>query len=122
MVPAPEHRIGPHPIFSTTAVDLFGPLEFKDMVKKRVTGKVWVVFYLCILHHQLFIAALRSHTVQIHSYSLSEESSALMACQNDHFGYGLAATSSCQAGEKLEYPGHSGMGHQREDRVEVCPL
>ena len=39
MVPLPEENIGPAPIFSSVAVDLFGLLIFRDMVNKRVTGK-----------------------------------------------------------------------------------
>jgi hypothetical protein len=27
MAPMPDFRLGPQPVFSTTAVDLFGPLE-----------------------------------------------------------------------------------------------
>jgi hypothetical protein len=43
----PDFRLGPQPVFSTTVVDLFGPLEYKDMVKKRVTGKGWGVIFVC---------------------------------------------------------------------------
>ena len=39
MAPLHHSRIGHAPIFSSVAVDLFGPLKFRDMVKKRVTGK-----------------------------------------------------------------------------------
>jgi hypothetical protein len=47
MASMPDFRLGPQPVFSTMAVDLFGPLEYKDMVKKRVTGKGWgVILYL----------------------------------------------------------------------------
>jgi hypothetical protein len=28
----PDFRLGPQPVFSTTAVDFFGPLEYRDMV------------------------------------------------------------------------------------------
>ena len=41
MAPLHPSRIGPAPIFSSVAVDLFGPLEFRDMVKKRFSGKGW---------------------------------------------------------------------------------
>ena len=37
MAPLPEERVGPAPIFSSVAVDLFGPLIFRDMVNKKVT-------------------------------------------------------------------------------------
>jgi Family of unknown function (DUF5641) len=47
MAPLPEFRLGPQPVFSTTAVDLFGSLEYKDMVRKRITGKGWGVIFVC---------------------------------------------------------------------------
>jgi Family of unknown function (DUF5641) len=47
IAPLPEYRLGPQPVFSTTAVDLFGPLEYKDMVRKRITGKGWGVVFVC---------------------------------------------------------------------------
>jgi hypothetical protein len=39
MAPLPEHRVGPAPVFESTAVDLFGPITFKDTVNKRGNGK-----------------------------------------------------------------------------------
>jgi hypothetical protein len=39
MAPLPAHRMGPAPIFHSTAVDLFGPFEFKGTVNQRSTGK-----------------------------------------------------------------------------------
>jgi hypothetical protein len=47
IAPMTWHRMGPHLYFQHTALDLFGPLEFKDMVKKRVTGKGWGVLFVC---------------------------------------------------------------------------
>jgi hypothetical protein len=47
MAPLPEHRMGPAPVFSSTAVDLFGPLTFNGTVNKRSTAKAWGVVFVC---------------------------------------------------------------------------
>jgi hypothetical protein len=47
MSPIPDHRLGPAPIFHSTAPDLFGPLQIRDAVKKRTTGKCWGVLFTC---------------------------------------------------------------------------
>ena len=46
---APVHpsRLPPSPPFFSTAVDLFGPLEIRDTVKRRVRKKVWGVVFVC---------------------------------------------------------------------------
>ena len=38
MAQMPEFRKQPAPVFHSVAVDLFGPLQYRDMVNKRVTG------------------------------------------------------------------------------------
>jgi len=43
----PEHRIGPAPVFESTAVDLFGPITFQDTINKRGNGKAWGVVFVC---------------------------------------------------------------------------
>ena len=35
MAPLPQERVGPVPIFDAVAIDLFAPLELKDMVRKE---------------------------------------------------------------------------------------
>ena len=47
MAPIPESRLPPAQVFSSTAIDLFGPLEIRDSVKKRVTMKGWGVIFCC---------------------------------------------------------------------------
>ncbi len=47
MAPLPEHRIGPAPVFESTAVDLFGPITFQDTINKRGNGKAWGVVFVC---------------------------------------------------------------------------
>ncbi|XP_052429387.1 uncharacterized protein LOC127970733 [Carassius gibelio] len=44
----PPERIGPVAPFEFITVDLFGPYEVKDEVRKRVRLKVWGVVYCCM--------------------------------------------------------------------------
>ncbi|XP_048035062.1 uncharacterized protein LOC125260633 [Megalobrama amblycephala] len=44
----PPERIGPAAPFEFVTVDLFGPYEVKDEVKKRVRMKVWGIVYCCM--------------------------------------------------------------------------
>ena len=62
MAPLHPSRIGPAPIFSSVAVDLFGPLEFRDMVKKRVTGKGWGVMFVCTATTAIHIELTESYS------------------------------------------------------------
>ena len=47
MAPLPESRLPPAPVFHFTAVDLFGPIEIRDSVKKRTKAKCWGVMFCC---------------------------------------------------------------------------
>jgi hypothetical protein len=47
MAPLPASRIPPAPVFDSTAVDLFGPLEIRDTVKRRTSRKAWGVLFCC---------------------------------------------------------------------------
>ncbi|XP_073670277.1 uncharacterized protein [Paramisgurnus dabryanus] len=44
----PQERTRPAAPFEYTAVDLFGPYQVKDDVKKRVTMKVWGIVFCCM--------------------------------------------------------------------------
>ena len=48
MAPLPETRLPPAPVFNTTSVDLFGPIEVRDTVKRRVKRKCWGVIFCCM--------------------------------------------------------------------------
>jgi hypothetical protein len=61
MSPLPKFRLGPQPVFSTTAVDLFGPLQYKDMVRKRVTGKGWGVIFVCTASSAIHLELTESY-------------------------------------------------------------
>jgi hypothetical protein len=49
-------------VFSTTAVDLFGPLQYKDMVRKRVTGKGWGVIFVCTASSAIHLELTESYS------------------------------------------------------------
>ena len=44
----PEERTRPTAPFEFTAVDLFGPYQVRDDIKRRVTMKVWGVVFCCM--------------------------------------------------------------------------
>jgi hypothetical protein len=62
MSPMPNFRLGPQPVLSTTTVDLFGPLEYRDMVKKRTTGKGWGVIFVCISSSAIHLELAESYS------------------------------------------------------------
>ena len=47
MSPLPDCRLTVAPVFNVTSVDLFGPLEIRDTVKKRTPMKVWGLIATC---------------------------------------------------------------------------
>ena len=49
MAPLPKERLPPTPVFYNTAVDLFGPLEIRDTVKRRTSRKCWGVIFCCMV-------------------------------------------------------------------------
>ncbi len=47
MGPLPDHRVQVGAIFQSVAIDLFGPIEYQQHVKKRQVGKGWGVVFVC---------------------------------------------------------------------------
>ena len=45
MGPMPAARLSPSPPFSSTMVDLFGPISVRGEIQKRTTGKAWGVVF-----------------------------------------------------------------------------
>ena len=58
MASLPQERVGPVPIFDAVAIDLFAPLELKDMVRKEVSGKEWGIIFVCIATLAIYIVLL----------------------------------------------------------------
>ena len=48
MAPLPAERLLPAPVWSDVALDLFGPLEHVDLVRKRLTSKAWGIIITCL--------------------------------------------------------------------------
>ena len=70
MAPLPEDRIGPAPIFSSVAVDLFGLLTFRDMVNKRVTGKGSGVIFVCMATSAVHLELAESYSTDSFIHAL----------------------------------------------------
>ena len=49
MAPLPKERVLPSPPWTNVSVDLFGPFECKDVVKKRMKVKVWGIIFTCLV-------------------------------------------------------------------------
>ena len=47
MAALPTTRFVPGPVFDNISLDLMGPFIIKDAVKKRVSGKTWIVVFVC---------------------------------------------------------------------------
>jgi hypothetical protein len=62
MGPLPENRMGPAPVFESTAVDLFGPLSFQDPYNKRRTGKAWGVVFVCMATSLVHVEVTESYS------------------------------------------------------------
>ena len=64
MAPLPEERLTPAPVFNSVALDLFGPLEIRDLVKKRVTGKGWGVIFVCMATSAIHLELAESYSTE----------------------------------------------------------
>ena len=49
MSPLPVERVLPTPAWTYTSIDLFGPIEHVDMVRKRMKEKCWGVIFTCMV-------------------------------------------------------------------------
>ena len=62
MAPVSDNRLPPAPVFNTTAVDLFGPIEIKDTVKGRVKKKTWGVLFCCTVMSAIHIESAEDYS------------------------------------------------------------
>jgi len=62
MAPLPATRVGLAPIFDSVQIDLFGPLEYTDMVKRRTTGKGWDVIFVCTASSAIHLELTESYS------------------------------------------------------------
>ena len=97
MSPLPNQRVLPTPPWTYTSVDLFGPLEHTDMVRKRLKEKCWGVIFTCMVtravhldltqayHTDALLQALRRFMAIRGSPKemLSDQGSQLVACSKE---------------------------------------
>ena len=100
MSPLPNERVLPTPAWTYTSVDLFGPIEHVDMVRKRLKEKCWGVIFTCMVsravhldltqayHTDAFLQALRRF-MSIRGAPkefLSDQGTQLVACSKEVTG------------------------------------
>ena len=61
MGPLPNQRVLPTPPWTFTSVDLFGPLEHVDMVRKRMKEKCWGVLFNCMVTRAVHLDLTQSY-------------------------------------------------------------
>jgi hypothetical protein len=91
MGPLPDHRAQVGAMFQSVAVDLFGPVEYQQHVKKRQVGKGWGVVFVCTTTSAL-------HVEFMDTYS---SDSFLMAVQTVHEREGNNTRFQSERGEQL---------------------
>ena len=60
----PEERSSPAAPFQFTSVDLFGPYQVKDEVKRRVSMKVWGVLFCCMASRAIHVELANALTTE----------------------------------------------------------
>ena len=100
MAPLPRERVLPAPAWTFTSVDLFGPLEHVDMVRKRLKEKCWGIIFTCMVsravhidltqayHTDAVLQALRRFIALRGSPKefLSDQGTQLIACSKEVVG------------------------------------
>jgi hypothetical protein len=62
MGPLPDHRAHVGAMFQSVAVDLFGPVEYQQHVKKRQVGKGWGVVFVCTTTSALHVEFMDTYS------------------------------------------------------------
>ena len=61
MAPLPDERLLPCPPWTNVGIDLFGPLEATDMVKKRLKSKCWGLIISCLTTRAVHLDLTQSY-------------------------------------------------------------
>jgi hypothetical protein len=62
MGPLPDHRVKIGAMFQSVAIDLFGPIEYQQHVKKRQVGKGWGVVFVCTTTSALHVEFMDTYS------------------------------------------------------------
>ena len=60
----PPERLQPAPPFFNTAIDLFGPFNVKDTVKKRTKKKVYGVIFNCMVSRAVYLDLIEGYDTE----------------------------------------------------------
>ena len=61
MSPLPGERVLPTPPWTNVSLDLFGPLEYSDMVRKRLKSKCWGIIITCMVSRATHLDLTQSY-------------------------------------------------------------
>ena len=100
MAPLPSTRVLPTPAWTFTSLDLFGPLEHSDMVRKRLKEKCWGVLFTCTVSRAVHLDLTQGYDCDSLLQSirrfmairgapkefLSDQGSQLVACSKEIVG------------------------------------
>jgi hypothetical protein len=62
MGPLPDRRVQVGAVFQSVAIDLFGPVEYQQHVKKRQVGKGWGVVFVCTTTSALHVEFMDTYS------------------------------------------------------------
>jgi hypothetical protein len=62
MGPLPDHRVQVGAVFQSVAIDLFGPVEYQQHIKKRQVGKGWGVVFVCTTTSALHVEFMDTYS------------------------------------------------------------
>jgi hypothetical protein len=62
MGPLPDHRVQVGAMFQSVAIDLFGPVEYQQHIKKRQVGKGWGVVFVCTTTSALHVEFMDTYS------------------------------------------------------------
>jgi hypothetical protein len=71
MGPLPDHRAQVGAIFQSVAIDLFGPVEYQQHVKKRQVGNGWGVVFVCTTTSALHVEFMDTYSTDSFLLALS---------------------------------------------------
>ncbi len=63
MGPLPDHRVQMGAMFQSVVIDLFGPVEYQQHVKKRQVGKGWGVVFVCTTSSALHVEFMDTYSM-----------------------------------------------------------
>ena len=92
MAPINPERVGPCQPFSCCTVDLFGPYQLADMVKKRTKLSTWGTMFVCNTTRAVYLDVIESYSTD----------SFLLAMRRFQYSHGTPSLLISDAGSQLK--------------------